>query len=131
MTTELGLGLPERVRACLFDVDGVLTETAKVHAAAWTQMFDAYLKARADNSGEPFVAFDKEADYDSYVDGKPREDGTRSFLQSRHIELPEGVPDDEAGAETICGLCNKKSVPPSQPPAQPRGRQPLAHKAVE
>jgi beta-phosphoglucomutase family hydrolase len=107
MKTELGL--PERVRACLFDVDGVLTETAKVHADAWKQMFDAYLKARADESGEPFLAFDKEADYDSYVDGKPRGDGTRSFLESRHIDLPEGAPNDQAGAKTICGLGNRKN----------------------
>ena len=79
--TASSLGLPEQVRACLFDLDGVLTETAKVHAAAWKEMFDAFLKARADKGGEPFVAFD-EADYDSYVDGKTRADGTRSFLGS-------------------------------------------------
>ena len=66
------LGLPTRVRACLFDLDGVLTKTATVHAAAWKQMFDAYLKARAQRTGEQFVPFDIDADYGEYVDGKPR-----------------------------------------------------------
>ena len=68
MSTTPNLGLPPRVRACLFDLDGVLTETARVHSAAWKEMFDAYLKARAERNGEPFVAFDKEADYGTYVD---------------------------------------------------------------
>jgi beta-phosphoglucomutase family hydrolase len=83
------LGLPDDVRACLFDLDGVLTETAKVHAAAWKQMFDAYLRDRAALSGEPFVAFDLHSDYDEYVDGKPRNDGVRSFLASRGIKLSD------------------------------------------
>ena len=109
MSTDPVVGLPKRVRACLFDLDGVLTETAKVHAAAWKEMFDAYLKARADKNGEPFVAFDKEADYDTYVDGKTRADGTRSFLESRHIDLPDGAPGDQAGAETVNGLGNAKN----------------------
>ena len=73
-------------------------------------MFDAYLKARAERNGESFVAFDKEADYDTYVDGKSRDDGTRSFLESRHIALPEGDPGDEAGVETVKGLGNAKNV---------------------
>lgn len=103
------LGLPAGIRACLFDLDGVLTETAKVHAAAWKEMFDTYLHARADARGEPFVAFDAETDYDTYVDGKPRAEGTRSFLESRHIELPEGSPDDSPGTETINGLSNAKN----------------------
>ena len=103
------LGLPERVRACLFDLDGVLTKTAKVHAAAWKEMFDAYLKTRAERSGEPFVAFDKNVDYDTYVDGKTRTDGTRSFLQSRHIDLPDGARGDRAGMETVNGLGNAKN----------------------
>jgi beta-phosphoglucomutase family hydrolase len=107
--SDVALGLPERVLACLFDVDGVLTKTAKVHAAAWKETFDTYLKARAERSGEPFVAFDKEADYDSYVDGKSRADGTRSFLQSRHIDLPEGDADDRPWTGTICGLGNAKN----------------------
>jgi beta-phosphoglucomutase family hydrolase len=97
------------VRACLFDLDGVLTKTATVHAAAWKQMFDAYLRERAERTGEAFVPFDPKADYSEYVDGKPRADGVRSFLESRGIELPEGNPDDPPGAETIYGLGNRKN----------------------
>jgi beta-phosphoglucomutase family hydrolase len=103
------LGLPNGVRACLFDLDGVLTKTATVHAAAWKQMFDAYLRERAERTGEAFVPFDPKADYSEYVDGKPRADGVRSFLQSRGIELPEGNPDDPPGAQTIYGLGNRKN----------------------
>jgi beta-phosphoglucomutase family hydrolase len=103
------LGLPESVRACLFDLDGVLTDTAKVHAAAWKQMFDAYLQERAKRTGESFEPFDAERDYDEYVDGKPRYDGVRSFLAARGIELPEGRPDDPPDRETICGLGNRKN----------------------
>jgi beta-phosphoglucomutase family hydrolase len=103
------LGLPDNVQACLFDLDGVLTQTAKVHAAAWKQMFDTYLRARATAEGEPFVPFDSHADYDEYVDGKPRGDGVRSFLASRGIELPEGAPDDPPDAETVGGLGNRKN----------------------
>ena len=103
------LGLPDGVSACLFDLDGVLTQTAKVHAAAWKEMFDAYLHQRAQRSGEPFREFDAVADYDAYVDGKPRYDGVRSFLQSRGIELPQGTPDDPPGAETVDGLGNRKN----------------------
>src|SRR6185295_10200718 len=88
------LGLPDGIQACLFDLDGVLTQTAKVHAAAWKQMFDDYLRARAERTGEDFVAFDAGHDYDEYVDGKPRYDGVRSFLQSRAIDLPDGTPED-------------------------------------
>jgi beta-phosphoglucomutase family hydrolase len=102
------LGLPSDVRACLFDLDGVLTQTAKVHAAAWKQTFDAYLHERADEGGEQFVEFDIHDDYDAYVDGKPRYDGVRSFLESRHIELPQGTPDDPPSAETVDGLGNRK-----------------------
>jgi beta-phosphoglucomutase family hydrolase len=83
------LGLPAPIRACLFDLDGVLTDTARVHAAAWKEMFDAFLREHADQTGEPFVPFDPVQDYDEYVDGKPRYDGVRSFLASRGIELPE------------------------------------------
>ena len=103
------LGLPDGVRACLFDLDGVLTQTAKVHAAAWKEMFDAYLRSRADARGERFSPFDQVADYDEYVDGKPRADGVRSFLHSRGIELPPGSPDDPPERETIAGLGNRKN----------------------
>jgi beta-phosphoglucomutase family hydrolase len=90
------LGLPDHVTACLFDLDGVLTQTAKVHAAAWKEMFDAFLHARPG----PFVPFDPVVDYDEYVDGKPRNDGVRSFLASRGIELS----DDE-----VVALGNRKN----------------------
>jgi beta-phosphoglucomutase family hydrolase len=103
------LGLPDGVRGCLFDLDGVLTKTAKVHDAAWKEMFDAYLHERAQQTGEPFVPFDPVADYDEYVDGKPRADGTRSFLASRGIELPQGRDDDPPGAQTVHGLGNRKN----------------------
>ena len=103
------LGLPSRIRACLFDLDGVLTQTAKVHAAAWKEMFDDFLRERAAQTGEKFVPFDPVADYDTYVDGKPRYDGVRSFLASRGIELPEGDPNDPPSAETVRGLGNRKN----------------------
>jgi beta-phosphoglucomutase family hydrolase len=103
------LGLPDSVKACLFDLDGVLTQTAKVHAAAWKQMFDDYLRRRAERSGEKFVPFDEVRDYDEYVDGKPRYDGVRSFMASRGIDLPQGTPDDPPDAETIDGLGNRKN----------------------
>lgn len=103
------IGLPGGTRACLFDLDGVLTQTAKVHAAAWKEMFDGYLRARASRAGTPFVAFDPVSDYDAYVDGKPRADGTRSFLAARGIELPEGDAEDPPGAETVQGLGQLKN----------------------
>jgi len=103
------LGLPSQIRACLFDLDGVLTQTARVHAAAWKEMFDAFLRDRAGRTGEKFVPFDPVADYDTYVDGKPRYDGVRSFLASRGIELPEGDPSDPPSAETVFGLGNRKN----------------------
>jgi beta-phosphoglucomutase family hydrolase len=103
------LGLPGTIRACLFDLDGVLTKTAKVHAAAWAQMFDAYLRARTSLTGEEFVPFDPVHDYDEYVDGKPRYDGVRSFLASRGIELTEGAPEDPPDVETVTGLGNRKN----------------------
>jgi beta-phosphoglucomutase family hydrolase len=103
------LGLPDQVRACLFDLDGVLTKTATVHAAAWKQMFDDYLRQRAQRTEEPFVAFDTDSDYGEYVDGKPRYDGVRAFLASRGIELPEGEEDDPLTAETVHGLGNRKN----------------------
>jgi beta-phosphoglucomutase family hydrolase len=103
------LGLPDAVRACLFDLDGVLTDTAKIHDAAWKEMFDEYLRDRADQLGQPFLPFDAHDDYDAYVDGKPRLDGVRDFLASRGIHLPEGGPDDPAGAATVYGLGRRKN----------------------
>lgn len=103
------LGLPGTIGACLFDLDGVLTRTALVHAAAWKEMFDGFLRERAARTGEPFVAFDPVQDYRAYVDGMPRADGVRSFLASRGIVLPEGEPDDPPGAETVHGLGNRKN----------------------
>jgi beta-phosphoglucomutase family hydrolase len=104
------LDLPDAITALLFDLDGVLTKTAAVHDKAWKQMFDAFLKARAEANGEAFVPFDSGDDYNEYVDGKPRYDGVRSFLASRGIELPEGDPGDPAEAETVCGLGNRKNA---------------------
>ncbi len=83
------LGLKDTITACLFDLDGVITQTAKVHARAWKEMFDEFLRERAQKTNEPFVPFDIDRDYLEYVDGKPRIDGTKSFLESRHIALPE------------------------------------------
>jgi len=103
------LGLPAAIRACLFDLDGVLTQTAKVHAAAWKEMFDAYLRERAGRRGEPSLPFDPVRDYDEYVDRKPRYDGVRSFLASRGIPLVEGGRDDPPEAETVSGLGNRKN----------------------
>jgi beta-phosphoglucomutase family hydrolase len=103
------LGLPDGVTVCLFDLDGVLTPTAKIHAAAWKEMFDAFLQRRADQQGGDFTPFDAVGDYDEYVDGRPREDGVRTFLASRAIDLPEGSPDDGPDASTISGLGNAKN----------------------
>jgi beta-phosphoglucomutase family hydrolase len=95
--------------AILLDLDGVITDTASVHAACWKQMFDEYLQKRARQRGEAFRPFDPAADYRLYVDGKPRFDGVRDFLTSRSILLPEGSPDDPPQAETVCGLGNRKN----------------------
>jgi beta-phosphoglucomutase family hydrolase len=103
------LGLPDTIRACLFDLDGVLTDTASVHKKAWKAMFDAYLRDRADRTGEKFVPFDIATDYLTYIDGKKREDGVRSFLTARGISLPDGDPSDDASAETVHGLGNRKN----------------------
>ena len=103
------LGLPEGIAACLFDLDGVLTRTATVHAAAWKQMFDEFLASHAEKTGTPYAPFDEHADYDRYVDGKPRLDGTRDFLRSRGIELPEGDESDPPGTATVQGLSNRKN----------------------
>jgi beta-phosphoglucomutase family hydrolase len=103
------IGLPPEIEACLFDLDGVLTQTAKVHAAAWKTMFDEFLRQRAQDRGEEFREFDAVGDYDEYVDGKPRYEGVRSFLASRHIDLPQGSPKDPPRADTIDGLGNRKN----------------------
>ena len=103
------LGLPDGVTACLFDLDGVLTQTAKVHAAAWKSMFDEFLRGWSERHGQLFVPFDEVEDYDRYVDGKPRYDGVRSFLDSRGITLAQGTAADPPSTETIDGLGNRKN----------------------
>lgn len=104
------LGLPGSVRACLFDLDGVLTDTASAHTKAWKAMFDAYLSARSERTGSPFVPFDPADDYRRFVDGRKRDDGVRSFLASRGIVLPDGADDDPPDAETVHGLGNRKNM---------------------
>lgn len=103
------LGLPDGARACLFDLDGVLTDTASVHAAAWKRMFDEFLTRWSAAHDEPFRPFDPTGDYGPYVDGKPRLDGTRSFLASRGIVLPEGGAGDAPGADTVYALSTRKN----------------------
>src|SRR2546421_76720 len=103
------LDLPEAITACLFDLDGVLTRTAKIHAQAWKEMFDDFLREWADRTGETFHEFDRPTDYDEYVDGKPRLEGVCSFLESRGIRLSMGSPADPATAETIHGLGTRKN----------------------
>ena len=103
------LGLPDAIRGCLFDMDGVLTQTAIVHAAAWQEMFDSFLRSRAQATGSKFVPFDPVGDYDEYVDGKPRDEGTESFLASRGIHLAGGAAGDPPGTPTIHGLGNAKN----------------------
>jgi beta-phosphoglucomutase family hydrolase len=103
-----GVLTPARFDAVLFDLDGVLTSTARIHAAAWKQMFDDYLGARSRRTAEPFRPFDLRADYKQYVDGKPRYDGVRSFLASRGIALPEGSPASPPEEASVCGLGNRK-----------------------
>ena len=95
--------------AAVFDLDGVITFTARVHAAAWKELFDDFLGARAERAGEPFRPFTQN-DYRTYVDGRPRYDGVRTFLESRAIELPLGDPSDDAERETMCGLGNRKNL---------------------
>lgn len=107
-STLTALGLPDHIEACLFDLDGVLTQTAKVHCAAWAQTFNRYLSQRAARTGEPYVPF-AGSDYARYVDGRQRYDGVRAFLASRGIALPEGSPDDPPSRETVCGLGNAKN----------------------
>ncbi len=104
------LGLPHGIRACLFDLDGVLTRTAELHAAAWKEMFDTFLRNRAELAGSAFEPFDLVRDYAEYVDGKLRYDGVRSFLESRGIELREGEPGDSSDVDTVIGLGDRKNA---------------------
>ena len=99
----------ERLDAVIFDLDGVVTRTADVHAAAWKRLFDAYLKQRPVQEGEDLRPFDSDRDYRRYVDGRPRYQGVKHFLAARHIDLPMGTPDDPPDSETICGLGNRKN----------------------
>ena len=99
----------DRYDAVLFDLDGVITNTAKLHAACWKQMLDEYLQKRSTERGEPFRPFDLATDYRLHLDGKPRFDGVRDFLASRGIKLPEGTSDDSPQAETVRGLGNRKN----------------------
>ena len=103
------LDLPPAISACLFDLDGVLTQTAKVHAEAWKRMFDDFLRRRSERTGEPFRQFDLPADYEEHVDGLPRLDGVRRFLASRGIALPAGSASDPPGAETLHSLGEQKN----------------------
>src|SRR5262249_3689831 len=101
--------LPGTIRACLFDLDGVITDTASVHAVAWKTTVDAFLQASAGGEGTAFVPF-AGRDYAEYIDGKHRFDGVRSFLESRGIDLPEGTHNDPPDADTIGGLGNRKNA---------------------
>lgn len=103
------LGLPSHIRACLFDLDGVLTPTAAVHKAAWEETFNRFLREHAESHGEPYVPFDPDGDYNVYVDGKSRADGVRSFLASRGITLPDGHHEDQPSADTVNGVGNRKN----------------------
>jgi len=96
-------------RSVIFDLDGVITKTALVHAKAWKEAFDEYLRLRQKRDGEPFVEFTHDNDYLPYVDGKPRYDGVKSFLESRNIHIPYGTPQDAPDQETICGIGNRKN----------------------
>jgi beta-phosphoglucomutase-like phosphatase (HAD superfamily) len=110
--TRRMLGLPEGVLACVFALDGVLTASAALHAAAWAETFDELLSRRVERTGErfaPFMPFEAGTDYFLHIHGRPRLDGVRGFLASRGIRLPEGTPDDPPGAETVHGLANRKN----------------------
>jgi len=99
----------ERYDAVLFDMDGVITDTARIHASCWKVIFDEFLERRATRGIEKFRAFDADSDYKRFVDGKPRYEGVRDFLRSRHIVLQEGTPEDPPTYETVCGLGNRKN----------------------
>ena len=104
------LGMPDEIRACLFDLDGVLTPTAEVHKGAWEETFNEFLRSQAEHTREPFEPFVPDRDYYLYVDGKARADGVRSFLASRDITLPEGSPDDPGTMLTVRGVGNRKNA---------------------
>ena len=108
--TNRMLGLPEGVGACLFDLDGVLTDSGRLHALAWASVFDAFLLSMSERAGWSFIPFDTAADYRAYVDGRPRLEGVHAFLDSRGIRIPEGRPGDPAGSETAYGLAAQKSA---------------------
>ena len=99
-----------RFRGAILDLDGVITATARVHALSWESMFNEFLRRMAKRENKLFVPFDREKDYLRYVDGKPRREGVRSFLESRGISLPYGEMDDPPDRETICGLGNRKNL---------------------
>ena len=99
----------KKFKGVILDLDGVITKTARVHGLAWESMFNDYLKMVAERDNTPFVPFDREKDYLEYVDGKPRMDGVKSFLESRGIQLPFGDFDDPPDVETVCGLGNRKN----------------------
>jgi beta-phosphoglucomutase family hydrolase len=103
------LGLPDEITACLFDLDGVLTPTARVHQRAWEEAFNAFLRRHSERTGQPFEPFDPARDYHRYVDGRARADGVRAFLASRQITLPDGTPDDPGESETVYGIGNGKN----------------------
>ena len=98
------------IRALIFDLDGVITQTATVHASAWKKMFDAYLLQRGKQDGTSYAPLNISTDYPQYIDGIPRYDGVRNFLRSRNIVLPEGSPEDMPGTETVAGLGNQKNT---------------------
>ena len=105
---ETSVALPSgQMDAVVFDMDGVVTDTARVHAQAWAAVFDPFLRARADLAGEPFGPFTT-GDYLDFVDGKPRYDGVAAFLESRRLALPWGLPSDPPGSGTVCALGNLK-----------------------
>lgn len=104
------MNTPYKFKAVIFDLDGVITKTALVHSRAWKEMFDEYLQSRASRYEEPFREFTHEEDYLHYIDGKPRYEGVRSFLESRGINLPYGNPEDSLETETICGIGNRKNL---------------------
>jgi hypothetical protein len=121
------LGRPGQVAACLFDLDGVLTQTARLHAAAWKEMSDSYLRGRSARTGEPFVPFQLPADYDNYADGRPRADGTRMFLRSRTLAIPPLAPAARAsqpGGNIPAGVLTMWSG------RRPGGRVPAAARQV-